>query len=76
MTPEEAIRIVARNVAVNRLLLAEDEWESYAEIGQHDWRTVVDEVTLRLVTRPSTEEFDQAYAVLKARAEHGEGSDA
>lgn len=71
MTPEEAIAIIAREVIAQAADDSYDCWDAHPEIGEGDWSDVADAVTAR--TRriaPTVEQYDKAYAVLSARAEH------
>jgi hypothetical protein len=45
------------------------EWEDYPEIGEGDWLKVLAEIDT-LTLKPALADFNLAYDVLKARAEH------
>ncbi len=69
MTVERAIKVFALHAVAS---WAEDydedgDWETYPVIGEHDWNDVVAAVQAAHPF-PSTAEFDEACAVLAARA--------
>ncbi len=72
MTPEQAIDIVARHAVAQWAdgFGEDDDWESlYPEIGELDFNDVAAAVQAKHPF-PSAAEFDEAYALLAARAEH------
>lgn len=70
MTPDEAIEIVASAVLANAAIdVGRDEWESYPSIGEADWAQVITRLE-ELVDGPSTKDFQAAYDLLAARANH------
>lgn len=68
MTTAEAIDIIALHALANRTESIEDSWENYPEIGEGDWEAVVARAD-ELRTYPSDDEYQEAYALLTARAE-------
>lgn len=69
MTVDEAITIVARAAiaAIVASASVEDSWESFPEIGEDDWEAVVQRA--EELTVPTAAEYEEAYALLSARAE-------
>lgn len=65
---ENAIETMALAVLAKLAKRAEDEWECWPEIGEHDWTRVV-EVVSRLAPLPMGHELVAAYALLEQRAE-------
>lgn len=72
MTPNEALRVVAHHVAGVELEDLERRalWESYPEIGEHDWERIMALIKARgAQLRPKPDEYEAAYALLKERAD-------
>jgi hypothetical protein len=70
MTVDEAIDIVARRaLAYAADDIADEAWDMYPEIGEFDWEAVAGRVRA-LAPHPPHETYLEAYAFLKARAEH------
>ena len=72
MTPEGAEEIVAQYLTARAIEMGADllEWEDYPDIGERDWMWAV--AGVRGVgddMEPSRPAFDEAYAVLKKRAD-------
>lgn len=65
MTDTEAVAIMARVVLASGIRYS--DWESYPEIGEHDWERVIDRA-VELAHGPSAEKFKEAYDLLTARA--------
>ena len=69
MTRDAAIVIVAQRI-IEALVTAQigDAHESWPEIGEHDWADV-QRIATHLAADGSGTLYDQAYALLAARAE-------
>lgn len=70
---DEAVDIVARRMIqdVTEPDALGDLWESYPDLGEHDFRAVVGraaETVLHVVGVPTFEEYRAAYDYLSARA--------
>jgi hypothetical protein len=64
MTPEEAIDIVARYALIEEGR-EEMQWDSYPEIGEHNWNRVLEAAhEFAQKMRPSEELFKAAYQLL------------
>jgi len=75
---DRAKDVIAQLIAAEVLRECEPLWENYPEIGEYDWEDIARRVGALLVP-PTSEEFAEAYAVLKAGAEaweHDEEADA
>lgn len=69
MTGDEAIEIIARHAVARSVeSLAEEGWDFYPEIGEHDWERIVAKAQ-ELRPWPEAAEFKEAYKLLEARAE-------
>lgn len=69
MTIDEAVDIVARNVLDVLLEWDGPEWESYPDLGEHDWTRVLARISALLPAAPAPEEYEAAYQLLTDRAE-------
>lgn len=70
MTPEEAIKVVARYAAAQMMAEVAENWDGYPDIGEFDWERVVhaaDELADEL--EPDMGEYNAAYELLAGRAE-------
>jgi hypothetical protein len=71
VTPDMNTHVAVQTVALQVLAkLAADvveQWESYPEIGQHDWENVIRKV-LALAPYPADSDYTAAYALLQSRA--------
>ena len=65
-----AIETIARDVLAKgtRGGWLDDEWENYPEIGEHDWKAVV-ETAQRIAGQVDPEQYAAAYEFLAERAE-------
>jgi hypothetical protein len=71
MTLEQAIEIIARQViaaACTEDFATEVDWGNYPEIGENDWRAVVERVEA-LTIPPAPSDWHAAYALLEARVD-------
>lgn len=77
MTPEEAIEVIAREViqTQNDPDQIVDRWEDHPLLGEDDWNLVVEKVA-ELTPTVGVGEYEEAYALLSARAQHEEADDA
>lgn len=74
MTPDEAIDIVARHYIDKAIRTAVEggvDWSEYPEVGENDWDRVVKRAESITPTRPETDQFDEAYALLSELADDG-----
>jgi len=70
MTPEEAIKIVARDMAARAIesFVDDDIWEPYPEVGEDDFESIVYTANA-LVAYPSATDLAEAIEVLKGRVD-------
>jgi hypothetical protein len=66
VTPNEACRVIARNLLAR--FVEDADWESVPEVGESDWLEIC-RVMLEILDDPTYEEFAAAYAILEARAD-------
>lgn len=65
----EAVDVVARHVIRDVMERADDEWESYPEIGEYDWMEVEERIKEIVHTlAPPTDTYKAAYEFLESRA--------
>lgn len=74
MNEDQALRIVAAR-ALWQLLetdrsYSHTDWGDYPDIGEYDWYRVLELMDELTPDNPTSENFDAAYTVLAARAEH------
>jgi len=67
VTDTKAIDIIARHALANAVFDIEDSWENYPDIGERDWEWIVHEAG-QLLPYPDKAKYDEAYALLSARA--------
>lgn len=67
MSVERAVEIIARHALAGILDPIMDRWEDYPDVGEDDWATITERAEALLVY-PSDDEYNAAYALLKARA--------
>ena len=68
MTVDRAIAVIARHAIAKAIDDIAEDWDSYAEIGEHDW----EEITMEAQTLspfPDKAEYDAAIALLASRVE-------
>ena len=67
---DKAVDVIARRVIARLSDEVAEEWENYPEIGEMDWRAVVDRVAfLSGELNPDHLDFQNAYQLLTDRAE-------
>ena len=71
MSVVQAIELVARHALANRAEEVSTEWDFYPEIGEYDWRKVVDRVSA-LAPYPTSTEYLRASEMLARRANQPE----
>lgn len=64
-----AIEIVAMQILTNQVEAVYEMWDSYPEIGEHDWALIVDRITaLAKNYEVSRADYFAAYELLESRA--------
>lgn len=74
MSPDEAVKVVARHLIANAAVsYLDDGWGMYPEVGFYDWEEITEQVK-QFAVYPDDEQYNEAYVLLTSRADDRGGA--